>query len=185
MPAGGEPTSQVLTSGPQCAYVGRMTETQRQRVPREDGSELATALAFLDFARQSVLKKVDGLSELDLRRPMVESGTSLLGLIRHLTDGEHYWFGVQLLGRGCEPDWSAAATDQRPAEEIIADYQAAITVSNHTIREIADLNASAALAVDHLRMSLRWTIAHMTSETARHAGHADILREMIDGVTGR
>jgi hypothetical protein len=69
-----------------------MAETQREPVPRDDDGELSTALSFLRFARQCVLKKTEGLDDADLRRPMVPSGTSLLGLVQHLTDGEAYWF---------------------------------------------------------------------------------------------
>jgi uncharacterized damage-inducible protein DinB len=162
-----------------------MAETQRQPVPREDGDELATAVAFLDFARESVIKKADGLSEDDVRRPMVATGTSVLRLIRHLTDGERFWFVVQLGGEGTEPDWNAAGSDSRPSAEIIADYRASIEASNRAIRELADPDAVAVRPLDGRRQSLRWTIAHMTSETARHAGQADIVRELIDGITGR
>jgi Protein of unknown function (DUF664) len=162
-----------------------MTETQRQRVPREDGGELETAVAFLDFARESVIKKADGLSENDARRAMVPTGTSIAGLIRHLIDSERYWFEVQLQGVGCEPDWDAAGADERPTFEIVADYRTAIAASNRIIYEIHDLDALSVRPVDGRSQSLRWTIAHMTSETARHAGHADIVRELIDGVTGR
>lgn len=100
-----------------------MTETQREPVPRNDGGERDTALAFLRFARSGLLRKTEGLAEEQLRRAVVPSVTSLLGLVQHLTDGEH--------------------------------------------------------------LSVRWVLAHRTSETARHAGHADILREQLDGVTGR
>ena len=162
-----------------------MTETQREPVPREDGGELATALAFLDFARDCVPKKADGLSEEDVRRPMVDSGTSVLRLIRHLTDGERFWFRVHLLGEGEEPDWDAAGHDDRPAAEIVADYRAAVVASNEAIRDVADPDALSVQPVDGHPKSLRWTLAHMTSETARHAGHADIVRELLDGTTGR
>jgi uncharacterized damage-inducible protein DinB len=162
-----------------------MPETQRQPVPRLDEGELATAVAFLDFARESVIKKADGLSEQDVRRPMVTTGTSVIWLVRHMIDGERYWFGAQLLGRGDEPDWDAAGRDDRPAAEIIGDYRAAIAESNAAIREVGDPDALSARPVDGRLKSLRWTLAHMTSETARHAGHADIVRELIDGTTGR
>lgn len=162
-----------------------MAETQRQPVPRDDDGELETAVAFLDFARASVLKKADGLSEENLRRPMVPTGTSVLRLIRHLTDGERFWFEVHLLGKGSEPDWEAAGADQRPSAEIIEDYRAAIATSNRAIRQVNQPDALAVMPLDGRRQTLRWTIAHMTSETARHAGHADIVRELIDGVTGR
>ena len=67
-----------------------MTETQREPVPRNDGGERDTALAFLRFARSCVLKKTEGLVEEQLRRAVVPSGTSVLGLVQHLTDGERY-----------------------------------------------------------------------------------------------
>jgi uncharacterized damage-inducible protein DinB len=144
-----------------------------------------TAMAFLDFARESVLKKANGLSEEEVRRPMVGTGTSILRLIRHLADGERYWFGAQLLGKGEEPDWAAAAEDDRAVADIVGDYRAAVEASNRAVRDISDPEALAVRPLDGQRMSLRWTVAHMTSETVRHAGHADIVRELIDGVTGR
>ncbi len=162
-----------------------MTETQRQPVPRIDTGELDTALAFLDFARESVRKKTDGLTEAQLRREMVPTGTSLLRLVRHLTDSERYWFRVQLLGQGEEPDWGTAASDDRPAAVIVAEYGTTVAASNATIRELGDVQTLSVGEVDGERKSLRWTLAHMTSETARHGGHADIIRELIDGVTGR
>ncbi|MER7415797.1 DUF664 domain-containing protein [Micromonospora peucetia] len=68
-----------------------MIESQREAVPRSDGGELGTALAFLSFARSCVLKKVAGLSEEQLRHRLVVSDTTLLGLVQHLTDDERYW----------------------------------------------------------------------------------------------
>lgn len=67
-----------------------MTETQRQSVPSNDENELDTALAFLRFARQSLVKKLDGLDEEQVRTVLVPTGTSLLGLVRHSTDGERF-----------------------------------------------------------------------------------------------
>lgn len=166
-------------------YRAPVPETQRQPVPRVDEGELATALAFLDFARQSVIKKADGLSEEDVRRPMVSTGTSMLWLIRHLTDGERFWFRAQFLDQGDEPDWDAAGHDDRTAEEVLGDYRATIADSNKVIHDVGRLDALSARPVDGQPKSLRWTLAHMTSETARHAGHADIVRELIDGTTGR
>ena len=90
-----------------------------------------------------------------------------------------------MLDEGDEPDWASAGDDQRPAREIIADYRAAIESSNRAIVQVADLDAPSARELDGRAQSLRWTIAHMRSETARHAGHANILRELVDGTTGR
>jgi uncharacterized damage-inducible protein DinB len=164
-----------------------MLETQRERVPLDDGGELDTTLAFLAFARSCVLKKVAGLDEEQLRRRLVVSDTTLLGLVRHLTAAERYWFGYTLAGdeRHAEADWDMVVPPGQPAEKIIADYRAAIEESDAHIRAAAGpATLSARPAGDDVR-TLRWVLAHMTGETVRHAGHADILRELIDGVTGR
>lgn len=144
-------------------------------------------MAFLSFARESVIKKVDGLDEEQSRRVLVPSGTSLLGLVRHLVDGERYWFGYHLTGVGSEPDWDRgmAAEPGLGVDDVVDQYRAAIAASDAEILRIGDPDRLAALPVDGRPISLRWTLAHMTSETARHAGHADILREQIDGTTGR
>jgi hypothetical protein len=104
-----------------------MPETQREPVPRTDTGELDTALAFLGFARGCVLKKADGLDEEQLRRPLVDSGTSILGLVQHLADGERYWFGYHLAGVGDPDDWDFGmeVPADRSADEVLADYRAA------------------------------------------------------------
>src|SRR5687767_1208648 len=73
-------------------YCDGMAETQREPVPRVDSGELDVALAFLSFARHCVLKKADGLSDEQVRRVLVDSGTSILGLVQHLAEAERYWF---------------------------------------------------------------------------------------------
>jgi uncharacterized damage-inducible protein DinB len=164
-----------------------VTETQRETVPRIDTSELDTALAFLDFARASVLKKLDGLSEEQVRRVLVPTGTTLLGLVRHMIDGERYWFGYTVAGQGARDDWDFTMDVEpgRSAQDVVAELREAIAASNQIVRDIGDPQALTANPVDDRPLSLRWVIAHMTSEAARHAGHADILREHIDGTTGR
>jgi uncharacterized damage-inducible protein DinB len=160
-------------------------ETQRQPVPRNDDGELDTALAFLTFARESVLKKCEGLDDEQLRRRLVRSDTTVLGLVRHLTDGERYWFAHTLAGVEIdEPDWEMDVADLATAQ-VLDGYRAAFRESDEHVRRIGDMRALTALPVDDARRSMRWVLAHMTSETARHAGHADILREQLDGVTGR
>ena len=161
-----------------------MAQTQRQPVPRTDSGELDTALAFLNFNRESVLKKTDGLEEAQLRRVLVPTGTNLLGLVKHLAAAERYWFGLHLTGT-TPPEGSTHAMRvprARTAEAVISDYRAAIAESNTAIIAAGDPQTLLARRVSGQRL---WLLAHMTSETARHAGHADILREQIDGVTGR
>ena len=163
-----------------------MAETQRKPVPRNDDGEIDTALAFLDFARESVLKKTEGLDDEQLRRPMVDSGTNLLGLVAHLTDGERYWFGHHVAGtEKAEGDFDMAVPAEVGAAEVLDAYRAAIAASNAIVRAAPGPGAPVRHPVDGKYLSLRWVLAHMTSETARHAGHADILREQVDGTTGR
>ena len=164
-----------------------MTESQREPVPRNDGGELDTALAFLRFARGCVLKKTEGLDEEQLRRVLVDSGTNLLGLVRHLTGGERYWFGYTLAGSAAwaDVDFEMELPDSLSADEVLRDYRAAIEDSDAAIAAAGDPEARLAIPVDGEQLSLRWVMAHMTGETTRHAGHADILREQIDGTTGR
>ncbi|MGH3385225.1 MAG: DinB family protein [Nocardioidaceae bacterium] len=164
-----------------------MAETQRESVPRDDGSELETALAFLRFARHCVLKKTEGLDVEQLRRAVVPSGTSLLGLVQHLTDAETYWFGHHVAGdpAAADLDFSMSVPAERDCAAVLAAYRAAATASDEILAAVGDLDIPVSQRVDDEQLSVRWVVAHMTSETARHAGHADILREQIDGVTGR
>jgi uncharacterized damage-inducible protein DinB len=162
-----------------------MAETQRKPVPLDDSGELDTALAFLSFARESVLKKTEGLDDEQLRRVVVESGTTLIGLVRHLTSAERYWFGYTVAGdeSAAEPDWRMATGGD--TAQALTDYRAAIAASDEVVRQAGDPEARVAKPVDGRLLSVRWVITHMTSETARHAGHADIIREQIDNTTGR
>jgi hypothetical protein len=164
-----------------------MLETQRETVPRNDDGELDTAMAFLSFARSCVLKKVEGLTEDQLLRRLVVSDTTLLGLVQHLTDAERYWFGHTLAGdpRYADLDFDMVIKPGSSPSQIIAGYRAAIADSDALIRAAGDPEVRTAQPVAETPLSLRWVLAHVTSETVRHAGHADILRELIDGTTGR
>jgi hypothetical protein len=134
-----------------------------------------------------VLKKLDGLDEEQLRRRLVVSDTTLLGLVQHLTDGERYWFGHTLAGDpGCaDVDFDMVVPADRASGEVIAAYRAAISDSDARIVDAGGPDVLTSVPVGDAPRTLRWVLAHMTSETVRHAGHADILRELIDGTTGR
>jgi uncharacterized damage-inducible protein DinB len=164
-----------------------MLESQRERVPLNDGGELDTTLAFLSFARSCVLKKLDGLDDEQLRRRLVVSDTTLLGLVQHLTDAERYWFGYTFAGdsRYSDVDFDMVVAAEQSADQVIAGYTMAIAESDAHIRAADNLEVRTAHPVADEPRTLRWVLAHVTSETVRHAGHADILRELIDGVTGR
>jgi len=148
------------------------------------GGEIDTALAFLGYLRDAVLRKLDGLDEDQVRLSPVPSGTSLLGLVGHLTEMESYWMqrrfageDVSVVDGGFTVDAGATIDSVRRA------YLSATSRSDAIARAAADPERPMALGTHGL--TLRWVLAHMSEETARHAGHADIVRELIDGVTGR
>jgi hypothetical protein len=165
-----------------------MLETQRERVPRDDGGELDTALAFLRFHRACVFKKIEGLDEAQLRRRLVVSDTTLLGLIKHFADGERWWFAHHLGGDPsyADIDWTMVVPSDVPATAVIADYRAAIEEADRYLAEVDSAETLTKLPVgDDGPRTVRWVLAHKNAEIARHLGHMDILREQIDEVTGR
>lgn len=150
-------------------------------------SEKETLLAFLDYLREAIVAKLDGVSEDDARRPGVPSGTSLLGLVKHLWVVELAWFVRRFAGEDVSVSPADMALDEEDTvANVVARYRAAIEQANDVVSK-ADIDDFAAQP-DSRRggvLSLRWILVHMIEETARHAGHADILREQIDGAVGR
>jgi hypothetical protein len=124
------------------------------------------------------VRKVAGASEADAARAVVGSGTTLLWLVGHLADAETTWVVRRFAG---EPGTPAASST---VAEAVSAYRAtwarvdAIVAAASLDDECADIG-------DAPQVNLRWVLAHLLEETARHAGHADILRELIDGETGR
>jgi uncharacterized damage-inducible protein DinB len=166
--------------------------------PPNSGPEADQLAAFLDFQRATVVLKCEGLSAEQLSRAAVPSSELTLGgLLNHLALVEDWWFRVQFLGEehlppwdgvdwDADPDWefrTAATTDP---EELRERYEAACERSRAVVRSTGDLDRLSARVRrrDGERTSLRWVLLHMTEETARHAGHADLLREAIDGMVG-
>jgi hypothetical protein len=154
------------------------------------GTEREVLEAFLEFHRGVVVRKLLGVSEADARRRLVPSQTTLIGLVRHLAGVESDWFRRRLggediprqSGTGGDDDGSWTVGDDETVAQVVAEYERSCARS----REVA-----ARLALDDSvphsrlgRVSLRWVYVHMIEETARHAGHADILREQVDGATG-
>lgn len=152
--------------------------------PRTGGSEIEVLRGFLDYLRTSIAAKVDGAPEPQVRTSAVASGTNLLGLLRHLTAVERWMF----LGEEVA-DWPATfqAAPQERLADIVARYREAVARANEVIDGCTDLAAPVPGPRSGSRPapSMRWALAHMIEETGRHAGHADILRELIDGTTGR
>jgi uncharacterized damage-inducible protein DinB len=150
--------------------------------------ELETLARYLDTYREVMVWKLDGVDDPDLRRPMVPSGTSLLGLIKHLGHVERRWFQRAIAGRDIElPDFGDANPEWRiePGEsrdEVVAFYHREVEESRRILAEVT--SPDQLVDVDGEPVSVRRILIHMVEETARHAGHADILRELIDGTTG-
>ncbi|WP_282792017.1 DinB family protein [Streptomyces sp. CC224B] len=151
--------------------------------PRTGTSEREVLRGFLDHLRVSVAAKVEDAPEPDVRTAGVPSGTNLLGLLHHLTSVERATF----LGERVA-DWQATfrAAPADTVADVVARYRTAVARANEVLDRCADL--AVPLPRPHLNRpapSVRWALTHMIEETARHAGHADILRERIDGATGR
>ncbi|MFF9571959.1 DinB family protein [Streptomyces sp. NPDC014685] len=157
------------------------------RPPTLDADEKTTLSAFLDYLREAVAAKAYGLSDEEARTAGVPSGTSVLGLIKHLTAVELGWFAWAYAGADIEfgGDDSPPAEDET-AESLLAAYRRAIERCNEIIAACDDLDRPGARSLRETPPpSMRWVLVHMIEETARHAGHADILREQIDGSVGR
>ncbi|OLR93482.1 DinB family protein [Actinokineospora bangkokensis] len=149
--------------------------------PATGPSEKEVLWGLLSYLRESIAAKAEGVPEPHVRAAGVPSGTSLLGLISHLTQVERHW----LLGATVR-DWEATfhPDAQATAEEVLAAYRETTRQADEAIAECDDLAAPGPRA-GRRTPSWRWTLAHMIEETGRHAGHADILRELVDGATGR
>ena len=165
-----------------------MPTATRREVPYA-APELETLDALLQYCQETLLAKIDGLSEADLRQPHVPSGTTLLGMVKHLGYAHRWWFRivfanepVAVLWTEDDPaaDWRLTAEDTR--ESVIAFYQTELAHAHTiTLRATPDTLAQR----PGTDVSLRWILAYMIQETSRHNGHADILCELIDGRTGR
>jgi uncharacterized damage-inducible protein DinB len=148
---------------------------------------------FLDWQRDALIKRVDGLSEEQARMRPTVSALSLLSIIKHSAIWERRWFQVIVAGRSFSGEWPECAdegvdatfqlADDDSIETVVADYRAQIAEANEILMT-ADLEAPCAFAPLSDR-SVRWVAMHLIEETARHAGHADIIRESIDGTAGR
>jgi uncharacterized damage-inducible protein DinB len=163
--------------------------------------EAAMIRAFLDYHRDTLRWKVDGLTQEQLALPLPTSTMTLGGLLKHLALVEWNWFGEVMLGRPpLEPfvdvDWDAdrdwewhTAADDAP-EQLLHWFDDAVAKSDAAIDEV--LATGRGLDAESVRSSrrgeghftLRWIMLHMLEEYARHNGHADLLREAIDGTTG-
>ena len=156
--------------------------------------ERAALEAWLDYQRETLLLKCSGLTAAQLReRAVPPSGLTLLGLVRHMTEVERWWFRVHganqhMTFRYTEENLDAdfEDLDEPDAEVVLAAYWEEVGLARAAVRGV-DLDHVVPSHGDHPERvrNLRWIYLHMIEEYARHNGHADLLRERIDGATGQ
>ncbi len=169
---------------------------QGDRMPLEDPK--ATLKRYLQRGRDALLWKLDGLSEYDVRRPMTPTGTNLLGLVKHVAMVEAGYLGATFDRPIPEPDWLADenaddddnsdmwATAEQSRELIVGHYREVWVRADATI-DALDLDAQGHVPWwpdERNPVTLHQILVHMISETERHAGQADIVRETLDGAVG-
>ncbi len=165
-------------------------------LPRVTGFDVkADLLDYLRGARETLLWKLDGLGEYDIRRPLTPTGTNLLGLVKHQAGGELIYFGdvfgrphgehLPWLADGADPNAGMWATPSETRDSITGLYRRACKHADATIAELPlDSPATVPWWGEGATVTLCQILVHMTAETQRHAGHADIVRELIDGSVG-
>ena len=144
--------------------------------------------SFLDYFRSVMIRKVEGVDDEKLRWSPVPSGTCLGGLIKHLAYVERYWFQSAWAGREVafpwtddDPDADFRLDPDDTADSLIDFYRQECDVS----RQIAAASAlDDTVTTPRGEISMRWIVVHMIEETARHCGHADLIRELVDGAVG-
>lgn len=148
--------------------------------------------AWLDYHRATLLRKCAGLTGEQLaRRPVASSALSLLGLLRHMAANERIWFRIRF-ARADVDDLYPSADDPDGGEFSQADASRAETDYATYLDEVAQARAvvrgrslDERFGDERVTVDLRWLYAHMIDEYARHNGHADLIRELVDGATGR
>jgi hypothetical protein len=164
---------------------------ERPNVPAS-GEEKAQLDAWLDFFRATLLRKCDGLNAAQLKeRPVATSRLSLLGMVRHMTFVEQVWFETTFAGLEVieyyktEGDRDADFNNlDIEALEVVMDLYLHVTKVSRELSAGHDLDELAKKPRRGRAVDLRWIYVHMIGEYARHCGHADFIREMIDGTTG-
>jgi len=164
----------------------------RTEVPRAGAGEREMLRAYLDFHRDTLADKCAGLSDDELRtRSVPPSGLSLLGLVRHMAEVERAWFRRVIDGQDVPLVWGEgwdfqAAYDTRDAaaEEAFAAWQAEVEIARDIEAAAPSLDVTGIDRRYGTEFSLRRVMLHVLQEYARHNGHADLIRERIDGVTG-
>ncbi|HTJ34882.1 MAG TPA: DinB family protein [Dactylosporangium sp.] len=163
-------------------------DSRVRRPPTAD--ERTTLVAFLGWHRETLRVKCAGLTPTQLAdRVLSPSGLSLLGLVRHAAETERFWFRTVMAGEPFEGLYAGdgafdvARADERTADEAWAAWRREVEFGERFVDEARDLDVAGDEPGEG-PVSLRWVLMHLLEEYARHNGHADLLRERIDGVVG-
>ena len=174
-------------------------DEQGRPLPDLAVSEIDTLLGFLDFQRATLAWKCSGLDAAGLRATVAKSSMTLGGLLKHMTFVEDHWFSRYLHGNDrsapwdtvdwdAQPDWEWESSKQDSPEQLRTAWEDAVTRSRDLVANAFATDGPGQLAKRAMRTgdtpSLRWILVHMIEEYARHNGHADLLRESVDGQTG-
>lgn len=145
--------------------------------------EVSLLSTMLDFHRETIVRKTRGLTEVALRHSPVPTQINLAGLLHHLTRVEEWWFEAVFQGKPFDgyPPNEHQAPDGVLHPQLVERYMTQCETSRRIVRgaQLDDVAAS-----ELLKPNLRWLMVHVIEETARHNGHADVLRELLDGATG-
>jgi uncharacterized damage-inducible protein DinB len=164
--------------------------------PDPGGSELELLNQYLDYQRATVLLKTDGLDQERMSTPHPPSELTLGGLLYHLALVEESWMEVRFAGQperepwigidwDADPTWEFRTARDIEPEQLRDRYLEACQRSRQVVSQATDLDQQSITTLsDGSRFNLRWVLLHLVEETARHAGHADFLREVIDGTVG-
>ncbi len=155
-----------------------------QKPPRLEGDERATVRALLQYQRESLVRKVTGVDEAAARHTLVDSGTTLLWLTKHMAHAESLWIQRRFAGEQGELPDDTVHPDDTLATAVEL-YRGTWARTDAIVAAAPTLDESCRDVGDEAPVNLRWVLMHLLEETARHGGHADILRELVDGTTGR
>ncbi|WP_150462714.1 DinB family protein [Nesterenkonia ebinurensis] len=176
-----------------------MTQAPERTHLPHSGTELELLTGFLEFHRQTLTIKCSGLTGDQLNTPLPPSSMTLAGMLKHLALVEDNWFSVVLHGNpdaeywkdvdwGSDADWDWNSAVENSPEELFDLWERAVLRSRQLLEEALADGGLEQLAVRQMhsggQVSLRWILIHMIEEYARHNGHADLIRESLDGTTG-
>ena len=160
------------------------------KYPQSTGTERELLEAHIEFCRDTVIYKVTGVTRTDGIKRLGPTSTSVLGLLRHLTEVEYWWFQDRFTGvpytdsrsSESEPDGEFIIAEHDSVESLLQGYKDACESSRKiALGKSLDDVAAHPRPRDNMQPTLRWIYLHLIDETARHAGHLDIYRELLDG----